>query len=121
MQKLGAPSGELGGADMYVMLKQKYVEQLYKCIEENRDIACEIIHRFVHDDEAAAALESRYQEILYQLDRAYNPELIKFKRQARMYYKAWLNLKDTDKKMAHAAYLKYLKLKREVAVMEVPF
>jgi len=106
---------------MYVMLKQEYVEDLYKCIEENRDIAYEIIHRFVHDDEVAAELESKFQEILYQLDRAYNPELMKFKKQARVYYKVWLNLKDTDKKMAYAAYLKYLKLKREVAVLEVPF
>ena len=106
---------------MYVRLKKEDVEGLYKSIEENRDIAYEIIHRFVHDDEVAAELDSKFQEILDQLDRAYNPELMKFKRQARAYYKTWLNLKETDKKMAYAAYLKYLKLKREVAVMEVPF
>lgn len=106
---------------MYVMLKQEYVEDLYKCIEENRDIACEIIHRYVFDDETAAELESKFQEILCQLDRAYNPELMKVKRQARAYYKTWLNLKDIDKKMAYAAYLKYLKLKREVMSLEVPF
>jgi len=106
---------------MYVRLKKEDVEDLYKCIEENKDIAYEIIHRFVRDDEAAAELESKFREILYQLDRAYNPELMKVKRQAHVYYKVWLNLKDTDKKMAYAAYLKYLKLKREAAVLEVPF
>ena len=106
---------------MYVRLKKEDVEDLYKCIEENKDIAYEIIHRYVRDDETAAELESKFREILYQLDRAYNPELMKFKRQARAYYKTWLNLKETDKKMAYTAYLKYLKLKREVAVMEVPF
>ena len=106
---------------MYVMLKKEEVEALYRCIEENRDIAYEIIHRYVRDDEAAAELESKFQAILYQLDRAYNPELMKVKRQARAYYKTWLNLKETDKKMAYAAYLKYLRLKREAAVQEVPF
>jgi transcription initiation factor IIE alpha subunit len=106
---------------MYVRLKKEDVEDLQKCIEENRDIAYEIVRRFVHDEEIAAELESKFQEILNQLDRVYNPELIKYKRQVRAYYKVWLNLKDTDKKMAYAAYLKYLKLKREVAVMEVPF
>ncbi len=106
---------------MYVMLKKEYIEDLYKCIETNRYAAYSIINSYVHDDELAATLEDKFQEILYYFNRAYNPELVELKRQTRMCYKKWLRLKDTDKKRANAVYLKYLKLKHKVAVMEVPF
>jgi len=66
-------------------------------------------------------VEKSFQDILCYFNRAYNPELVELKRRTRLYYKKWLSLKDTDKERSNAVYLKYLKLKREVDVMEIPF
>lgn len=106
---------------MYVMLKKEYVEELCRCIEKNIDFTSTLINAYVKDEELAAALEKSFQEILCYFNRAYNPEFAKLKRQTRLYYKKWLSLKGTDKEKSHAAYLKYLKLKHKVAVMEIPF
>jgi len=104
-----------------VMLNKEYVEDLCLCIEINIDLTSSLINTYVHDDELAAELEEKFREILYYFNRAYNPELVELKRQTRIYYKKWLRLKDTDQKKATAVYLKYLKLKRKVTVMEIPF
>lgn len=106
---------------MYVLLKKEYVEDLYRCLETNMDAAYSIIDNYVHDDELAAALEEKFRDILYYLNRAYNPELVALKRRTRLYYKRWLSLKDVDKLTSNAVYLKYLKLKRKVTAMEIPF
>ncbi len=106
---------------MYVMLKKEDVEDLYRCLEKNMDSAYSIINTYVPDDELAAALQERFQDVLYYLKRAYDPELVALKRQTRLYYKKWLSLKDTDRATSNAGYLKYLKLKRKVAKMEMPF
>jgi hypothetical protein len=60
---------------LYVMLKKEYIEDLYRCLGKNMDSAYSIINTYVHDDELAAALEGKFREILYYLNRAYNPEL----------------------------------------------
>ena len=106
---------------MYVMLKKKYVEDLYRCLKKTMDAANSIIYRYVHDDEPAAALEEAFQEVLYYLKRAYDPEAVELKRLTRLYYKRWLILKDVDKVASKAVYLKYLKLKRKAAVTKIPF
>ena len=106
---------------MYVMLKKEDVEDLYRCLEKNMDSAYSIINTYVPNDELAAALQEKFQNVLYYLKRAYDPELVALKRQTRLYYKKWLSLKDTDKATSNAAYLKYLKLKRRVAKMKIPF
>lgn len=106
---------------MYVMLKKEHVEDLCRCIEKNIDFTSTLINTYVHDDEFAKALEGKFREILYYFNRAYNQELMELKRRTGLYYKKWLMLKDTDKETSNAAYLKYLKLKRKVAVMKIPF
>lgn len=106
---------------MYVMLKKQYVEDLHRCLKENMDSTDRIINAYVHDDEFSAALQEKFREILYYFNRAYNPELVELKRRTRLYYKKWLSLKHVDKVASNAAYLKYLKLKRKIAAMEMPF
>ncbi len=106
---------------MYVMLKKEHVEDLYRCLENNMDAAYSIINAYVPDDKLAAALQEKFRDVLYFLKRAYDPELVALKRQTRLYYKKWLCLKGTDKATSNAVYLKYLKLKRKVAAMEIPF
>jgi len=106
---------------LYVMLKKEYVEDLHRCLKQNMDSTASIIDAYVHDDELAAALQEKFRQILYYLNRAYNPELVELKRRTRLYYKKWLSLKHTEKRMSKAAYLRYLKLKRKVAAMEIPF
>jgi hypothetical protein len=106
---------------LYVMLKKEYVEDLYRCLEENMDAAYNIINTYVPDDELSAALDEKFREMLYYLNRAYNPELVELKRRTRLYYKKWLSLKNTDKVTSNAVYLKYLKLKRKVTAMKIPF
>lgn len=104
-----------------MMLKKEYVEDLHRCLKKNMGSTDSIINAYVHDDELSAALQEKFREILYYLNRAYNPELVELKRRTRLYYKKWLSLKYTDKRMSNAAYLKYLKLKRKVAARKMPF
>lgn len=103
------------------MLKKEYVEDLYRCLKKNIDSANNIIYAYVHDDEPAAALAEMFQEALYYLKRAYDPEAVELKRLTRLYYKKWLILKGTDKAASKTAYLKYLRLKRKAAVMKIPY
>ena len=106
---------------MYVMLKQEHVEDLYRCLEKNMDSTYSIINAYVHDDELSATLQEKFRDVLYYFKRAYNPELMALKRRTRLYCKKWLSLKGTDKATSNAVYLKYLKLKRKVAAVEIPF
>ncbi len=106
---------------MYVMLKKEYVEDLHRCLKKNMDSTASIIDTYVHDDELAAALQEKFRQNLYYLNGAYNPELVELKRQTRLYYKKWLSLKHTDQETSKAAYLRYLKLKRKVATIKMPF
>jgi hypothetical protein len=104
-----------------VMVNKEHIEDLHRCIEKNIDFTANIINNYVHNDELAAVLEEKFREILFYLDRAYNPELVELKRRARMYYQKWLGLKDKDKNTANTVYLEYLKLKYKITEMEIPF
>ena len=106
---------------MNVMVNKECMEDLHRCIEKNIDFATNVINNYVHNDELAAVLEEKFREILYYLDRAYNPELVELKRQSRMYYQKWLGLKDKDKNTANAVFLEYMKLRYKILEMEIPF
>ncbi len=102
---------------MYIHLKKEYIDDIYRCIEENMNSAATIINAYVSDDLLAAELNNKFEEIFFYLKRAYNPELLELKRQTRLHHKKWLRLKKTS----DAAYLKFLKLKGTVDEMEIPF
>lgn len=106
---------------MNVMVNKEYIEDLHRCIEKNIDFSTNVINNYVHNDELAAVLEEKFREILYYLDRAYNPELVELKRQSRMYYQKWLGLKDKDKNTANVVFLEYMKLRYKILEMEIPF
>ncbi|MEN3003342.1 hypothetical protein [Dehalobacterium formicoaceticum] len=106
---------------MKIMLNKEDIDELHNCIEKNIDFTVSIINNYVHNDELAAVLEEKFREILYYLDKAYNPELVELKRQSRVYYQKWLGLKDKDKSTANAVYLEYMKLKCKILEMEIPF
>ena len=72
------------------------------------------------DDELESVIEGKLQEILYFINRAYNPELVELESQFRVYYQKWLSLKDTDEKTANAIYLEYMALKFKIDARVIP-
>ncbi len=106
---------------MRIMLNKEDMDDLHGCIEKNIEFTTSIIHHYVHNDELAAVIEEKFGEILYYLNKAYNPELVELKRQSRIYYQKWLALKDKDKSTSNAVYLEYMKLKCKIIEMEIPF
>jgi hypothetical protein len=106
---------------MKILLNKEDIDELHDCIEKNIDLTMIIINNHVHNDELISVLEEKFREILYYLDKAYNPELVELKRQSRLYYQKWLGLKDKDKSTANVVYLEYMKLKFKILEMEIPF
>lgn len=92
-----------------------------ECAEKNIDFICTAINVHVPNGRVICLLEEKLQEIQYYLSRAYNPELVTLKQQARMHYQKWLTLKDSDKNTANAVYIEYLKLKYRISEIEIPF
>jgi hypothetical protein len=66
-------------------------------------------------------IEGKLNDILYLLNRVYDPELLNLKRQARLYYQKWLALKDKEPQTAHAVYVEYLQMKAQINTIECPF
>ena len=85
------------------------------------DFTSTAINMHVHNDELATVLEEKFREIQYYLNRAYNPELVELKQQARVYYQKWLRLKGREPETAKAVYIEYLKLKCRIDAIEIPF
>ena len=106
---------------MNILVNKEYLDDLHRCIERNIDFTSTAITVDMHNDELTAKLEEKFMEIKYYLNRAYNPELVELKRQARLYYQKWLGLKDTDKSTANAVYLEYMALKCKIDAIEIPF
>lgn len=104
------------------MVDKEALEALYERTEANLDFALSALNFCVHDDGVKTKLDVKFREILYYLGQVYNPELAELKRQARIYYQKWLNLKDKDKSTAAAVYLEYVALKCKIDNFEAtPF
>ena len=106
---------------MDIMVNKEDLDDLLKCAEENIDFISTVIARYISYDELVGAIVGKLNEIMYAINQAYNPELVELKRQSYVYYQKWLVLKDTDQNTAEVAYLEYLKLKRKIESMEIPF
>jgi len=106
---------------MNIMVNKEYLDDLYQCVEENSIFLSAGIELHVPDTEIKDVLKEKLDEIIYYIKRAYNPELVELKQQARIYYQTWLRLKDIDNKTAQAAYFEYLDIKRKIELMQVPF
>lgn len=103
------------------MLNKEYLDDLYKCSEENISFISTAINMYLHEDELICCLEGKLNEIMYLMNRVYNPELIELKQRSRIHYQKWLKLKDSDKATANAVYLEYLDLKFKIEAIEIPF
>lgn len=106
---------------MKILVNKESLDELHACIERNMDFASTAINMYVHNDELAAVLEEKFGEIQYYLNRAYNPELVELKQQARLYYQKWLSLKGREPDTAKAVYVEYLKFKCRIDAIEIPF
>ncbi len=104
-----------------IMVSKEYMDDLVVNTQENISFISTAINFHIHEVELVSMIEGKLNEILYYINRAYNPELVELKRQSRIYYQKWLNLKNTDKSTAEAVYLEYMKLKCRIAAMEIPF
>jgi len=104
-----------------ILVNKEHLDNLHECIEKNIDFASTAINMHLNNDKVAAVLEEKFREILYNLNQAYNPELLELKRQARIYYQKWLSLKDANACTANAVYIEYLLLKHKIDEIEMPF
>lgn len=122
MQELGPPPGKLRGVNcLNILVNKEYLDELVINAQENISFISAAVNLLVPGDELAGLINQKLNEILYYIKRAYNPELVELKRQARAYYQKWLCLKDTDKNTAEAVYLEYMKLKCKIKLEEIPF
>jgi hypothetical protein len=106
---------------MDIMVNKEALDDLLKCAKENIDFISTVIARYISYDELVGAIEGKLDEIMYAINRAYNPELVDLKRQSYMYYQKWLVLKDIDQNAAEVTYLEYFKFKRKIESLEIPF
>ena len=104
-----------------IVVSRESMDELADCIEKNTGLISTAITMHFHNDEYAAFIEGKLSEIQYYMSKAYNPELLELKRQARTYYQKWLSLKDFDKSTANAVYIEYMQLKCKIEFMEIPF
>jgi len=103
------------------MINKEYLDDLTRYARENVDFISTAITIHISDDELESVIEEKLQEILYFINRAYNPKLVELKQKSRMFYQKWLSLKETDKNTANAVYLEYLALKFKIETIEIPF
>jgi len=106
---------------MDILVNKEYLDDLLTCIERNIDFSSRLIDTYIHNDELAAALEEKFREIQYYLNRAYNPELAALKHLSNIYYQEWLSLKNKDLNAASAVLLEYTKLICRIEELEIPF
>jgi len=104
-----------------IMVNKEYMDDLVANTQENVSFITTAVNFHIHEDELVSVIEGKLNEILFYINRAYNPELVELKRQSRIYYQKWLNLKNTDENTAKAVYLEYMKLKCRIEAMEIPF
>jgi len=104
-----------------IMVNKEHMDDLVTYSQENISFISTAVNFHIHEDELASMIEGKLNEILYYINRAYNPELVELKHQARIYYQKWLSLKNTDKNTAEAVYIEYMKLKCKIQTIEISF
>ncbi len=105
---------------MNKVVNQEYLTDLADCIERNTDYLSMAILMHIHDSKLKDAMEEKLFEMKWYLKQLYDPELDTLKKQARMYYKKWLALKDSDEKTAAHVYIEYLKTQCKIKLMDIP-
>lgn len=103
------------------LVNKEFLDDLYEYAEKNSDFLLAGIELYVEDTEIKDILKEKVDEIIFYIKRAYNPELVELKQLARIYYQAWLRLKDIDDNTAKEAYFEYLETKRKIDLMQMPF
>lgn len=106
---------------MKIQIEKERMENLYNCLEKNIGFISTAVKYCTNDKNIIDSFEKRLSEIQYYLNQAYNPELLKLKQQAKLFYQKWLSLKKTDPVTAAAVYLEYLDTKHKIEDIEDPF
>jgi hypothetical protein len=106
---------------MKISVNKEAVEHLYQCIACNILIVREHIYSNIENDELAAFLNEKLNEVQFHMEQVYNPELIRLKEQARMCYQSWIHLKNTYPDTASAVYVEYLSCRNRIKEIENPF
>lgn len=104
---------------MDIWVNKECLDDLYQCaVEKNSYLLSTGIESYVKDTDARDFLKEKLAEIIRCIKRAYNPELVELRQQAREYYQAWLRFKDYDKKTAREMYAGYLDTKRRIILSQ---
>lgn len=106
---------------MNIMVNKEYLDELVVNAQENIGFISTAVNMHIHNDELGAIIYEKLNGIMYFINKVYNPELVELKRQSRIYYQKWLQLKNNDENTAKVVYLEYMKLKCRIDFMEVPF
>ena len=103
-----------------MMVNKEDLEDLYQCTVKHTSLISSVVCQNIRNDELVGFIESKLNDILYLLNKVYNPELLNLKQQARLYYQKWLALKDKEPKTANAVYMEYLQMKAQINTIEFP-
>ena len=106
---------------MKMMVNKDDMEELYRCTVEHTSMISTLVCQNIRNDELVGFIEGKLNDILYMLNRVYNPELLNLKQQARLHYQKWLALKDKEPYTANAVYIEYLQVKAQIDRIEFPF
>lgn len=104
-----------------MMVKKEDMEDLYQCTVKHTSLISTVVCQNIRNDELVGFIEGKLDDILYLLNRVYNPELLNLKQQARLHYQKWLVLKDKEPHTASVVYLEYLQIKAKINTIEFPF
>ncbi len=103
------------------MVNKENMDDLVMNVQKNVSFIATAITMYLHEDELVNVIDEKLNEIMFFINRAYNPELVELKRQSRIYYQKWLLIKTVDPNTAKSVYLEYMKLKCRIDLMEIPF
>jgi|JFJP01.1.fsa_nt_gi hypothetical protein len=103
-----------------MMVNKDDLEDLYQCTVKHTSLISTVVCQNIRNDELVGFIEGKLNDILYLLNKVYNPDLLNLKQQARLYYQKWLALKDKEPKTANAVYMEYLQMKAQINTIEFP-
>lgn len=106
---------------MNMMVDKDALEDLYRCTVKHTSLISTVVCQHIQNDELVGFIEGKLNDIVYLLNRVYNPELLNLKQRARLHYQKWLALKDKEPHTANAVYLEYLMIKTQINTIEFPF
>ncbi len=106
---------------MNMMVDKNALEDLYQCPVKHTSLISTIVCQHIQTDELVGFIEGKLNDILYLLNRVYNPELLNLKQLARLHYQKWLALKDKEPHTANTVYLEYLSIRAQINMIECPY